>query len=183
MNQDGLYILKQDDATPVADAFRNSQLTFAEVDILSSESYRDMKDDFGIIPCPKYDETVEGYPSLVDAACNLFVVPVSVSDADRASAVLEALAYYGWKDVLPAYYDVALSVKFARDDDSVKMLDIIRDNRSFDIGYYCGPLPGSISSTGWNLCKTDDHNFASFYAANIDAAQAVVDQINEQFTK
>ena len=142
-----------------------------------------MKDDFGIIPCPKYDETVEGYPSLVDAKCNLFVVPVSVSDADRVSAVLEALAYYGWKDVLPAYYDVALSVKFARDDDSVKMLDIIRDNRSFDIGYYCGPLPMTISSTGWNLCKTDDHNFASFYAANIDAAQAVVDQINEQFTK
>ena len=66
---------------------------------------------------------------------------------------------------------------------SVKMLDIIRDNRSFDIGYYCGPLPMTISSTGWNLCKTDDHNFASFYAANIDAAQAVVDQINEQFTK
>ena len=63
------------------------------------------------------------------------------------------------------------------------MLDIIRDNRSFDIGYYCGPLPMTISSTGWNLCKTEDHNFASFYAANIDAAQAVVDQINEQFSK
>ena len=183
MNQDGLYILKQDDTTPISDAFRDSKLTFAEVDIKSSENYREMNDDFGIIPCPKYDESVEGYPSLVDASCNLFVVPVSVSDADRVSAVLEALAYYGWKDVLPAYYDVALSVKFARDDDSVKMLDIIRDNRSFDIGYYCGPLPMTISSTGWNLCKTEDHNFASFYAANIDAAQAVVDEINEQFTK
>lgn len=183
MNQDGLYILKQDDTTPISDAFRDSKLTFAEVDIKSSENYREMNDDFGIIPCPKYDESVEGYPSLVDASCNLFVVPVSVSDADRVSAVLEALAYYGWKDVLPAYYDVALSVKFARDDDSVNMLDIIRDNRSFDIGYYCGPLPMTISSTGWNLCKTEDHNFASFYAANIDAAQAVVDEINEQFTK
>lgn len=183
MSQDGLYILMQDDTAPVADAFRDSMLTFAEVDIKSSEKYREMKDDFGIIPCPKYDEKVEGYPSLVDAACNLFVVPVSVSDADRVSAVLEALAYYGWKDVLPAYYDVALSVKFARDDDSVEMLDIIRDNRSFDIGYYCGPLPMTISSTGWNLCKTEDHNFSSFYAASIDAAQVVVDQINEQFTK
>ena len=183
MSQDGLYILMQDDTAPIADAFRDSMLTFAEVDIKSSEKYREMKDDFGIIPCPKYDEKVEGYPSLVDAACNLFVVPVSVSDADRVSAVLEALAYYGWKDVVPTYYDVALSVKFARDDDSVEMLDIIRDNRSFDIGYYCGPLPMTINSTGWNLCKTEDHNFSSFYAASIDAAQAVVDQINEQFTK
>lgn len=183
MNQDGLYILMQDDATPIQTAFRDSKLTFAEVDILSTENYRDMKDDFGIIPCPKYDENVEGYPSLVDAKCNLFVVPVSVSDSDRVSAVLEALAYYGWRDVLPAYYDVALSVKFARDNDSIEMLDIIRENRSFDIGYYCGTLPMTISSTGWNLCKTEDHNFSSFYAANIDAAQAVVDQINEQFAK
>ena len=29
MNQDGLYIRKQDGSTPIADAFRNSQLTFA----------------------------------------------------------------------------------------------------------------------------------------------------------
>ena len=91
MSQDGLYILKQDDTTPISDAFRDSKLTFAEVDIRSSENYREMNDDFGIIPCPKYDESVEGYPSLVDASCNLFVVPVSVSDADRVSAVLEAL--------------------------------------------------------------------------------------------
>lgn len=29
MNQDGLYILKQDDTTPISDAFRDSKLTFA----------------------------------------------------------------------------------------------------------------------------------------------------------
>lgn len=141
MNSEGLCILKQDDGEPISTAFRNSNLTFVEMGVDSSEGFRDMKDDFGIIPCPKYDDQVEGYPSLVDAACNLFVVPVTVSDPDRASAVLEALAYYGWKDVVPAYYDVALSVKFARDDDSVTMLDIIRANRTFDIGYYCGTIP------------------------------------------
>ena len=183
MSQDGLYILMQDDITPISNAFRDSKLTFVEMGANSSEGFRDMKDDFGIIPCPKYDEEVEGYPSLVDASCNLLVVPVIAQDPDRTSAILEALAYYGWKDVLPAYYDVALSVKFARDEDSVAMLDIIRANRSFDIGYYCGTIPMSISSIGWQLCKTADHNFSSYFASNITAAKGEVDKINEQFTK
>ena len=183
MSQDGLYIQLKDGSGPITDAFRDSKLTFAEVSIGSAETYRDMKDDFGIIPCPKYDESVEGYPSLVDAGCNLFVVPVIASDPARTSAVLEAMAYYGWKDVLPAYYDVALSVKFARDDDSIEMLDIIRANRTYDIGYYCGTIPMTISSIGWQLCKTSDHNFSSYYAANIASAQAKIDEINEQFAK
>ena len=183
MSQDGLYILMQDDTAPISYAFRDSKLTFVEMGANSAEGFRDMKDDFGIIPCPKYDEDVEGYPSLVDASCNLLVVPVIAEDPDRTSAVLEALAYYGWKDVLPAYYDVALSVKFARDEDSIEMLDIIRDNRSFDIGYYCGTIPMSISSIGWQLCRTADHNFSSYYASNITAAQGEIDKINEQFTK
>ena len=165
MSQDGLYILMQDDITPISNAFRDSKLTFVEMGANSSEGFRDMKDDFGIIPCPKYDEEVEGYPSLVDASCNLLVVPVIAQDPDRTSAILEALAYYGWKDVLPAYYD------------------IIRANRSFDIGYYCGTIPMSISSIGWQLCKTADHNFSSYFASNITAAKGEVDKINEQFTK
>ncbi len=183
MNQNGLYILMQDDSTPIKNAFRDGKITFYETLVSNAAAFRDMNDDFGIIPCPKYDEEVDGYPSLVDASCNLYVVPVIASDPDRTSAVLEALAYYGWKDVVPTYYDVALSVKFARDEDSVEMLDIIRENRCFDIGYYCGTIPMTINSIGFQLCKTSDHNFSSYYAANIASAQAKVDEINEQFTK
>ena len=36
---------------------------------------------------------------------------------------------------VPAYYDVALTGKHIRDEDSAEMLDIILDGRVFDLGY------------------------------------------------
>ena len=38
------------------------------------------------------------------------------------------------KKVIPAYYDVVLKSKYARDEKSVEMLDIIYDNRICDLG-------------------------------------------------
>ena len=135
MNQDGLYILKQDDATPVADAFRNSQLTFAEVDILSSESYRDMKDDFGIIPYPKYDENQKDYHSTSLDEFSMFVIPIDAPDMDKTAFITEALCAESYKKVVPVFYDVVLKTKNARDNDSAQMIDIIRDGLVFDWGY------------------------------------------------
>jgi hypothetical protein len=36
--------------------------------------------------------------------------------------------------VTPAYYDVALSGKFTRDEESAEMLEIIRRHRVYDFG-------------------------------------------------
>ncbi|MBO5649185.1 MAG: hypothetical protein J6S76_04665, partial [Clostridia bacterium] len=35
----------------------------------------------------------------------------------------------------PAYYDVALKVKGARDEESIKMLDMIKESCVFDFGF------------------------------------------------
>ena len=182
-NENGMTIIKQDNSSLVRDAFIEGRLAFCDGLLNAAQTYRDMNDDFGIIPCAKFDESVEGYPSLVDAYCGLLLVPITASDASRTSAVLEAMAYYGWRDVVPAYYDIALSVKFARDDDSVEMLDIIRENRCFDIGYYCGSIPSELNSIGYNLTKSNDHNFASYYASIKDSAQAKIDEINQKYMK
>ena len=37
--------------------------------------------------------------------------------------------------LIPAYYDIALKTKFARNDESGKMLDLIFANRMYDIGH------------------------------------------------
>lgn len=95
-----------------------------------------MDEDFGIIPWPKYDETIDNYYANVDAGCNLFIVPVTNPDPEKASVILEALAYESYLTVIPTYYDVVLTTKFTRDAESVEMLDIIRAGRVFDIGYY-----------------------------------------------
>ena len=56
----------------------------------------------------------------------------------------------------PAYYDVAITTKSARDTESVAMLDIIFANRVFDLGqiYNWGDMQGLVDSLT-NSGKTD----------------------------
>ncbi len=46
--------------------------------------------------------------------------------------MLEALACESRKTVLPAYYEIALKARYTRDSQSVKILDMIMDNRRSD---------------------------------------------------
>jgi hypothetical protein len=100
-----------------------------------AENLRDMTDDYGILPYPKYDENQENYRSVVQDTAALTCVPVTCSILDTASAVLEALAYYSYYDVTPVYYESALKVKYSRDEITPKVIDIIRDSAMTDTSY------------------------------------------------
>lgn len=144
---------------------------------------RDMKDDFGIVPWPKYDESSDGYAANVDAGTDLFVVPITTADAERTSIILEALCAEGYRSVIPAYYEVALQKKYTRDDISVKMIDIIKDSRVFDIGYFFGDLGGWFSWAGKALYDYKDQNFSSFYAKYEAGVNASIKKISEKYGK
>jgi hypothetical protein len=109
-----------------------------------------MDDEFGIVPYPKYD-TDDNYATITDGGAPLLIMPVTVSDPERTGAITEALCAYGAKLVIPAFYDKALKTKYARDDDSEEMMDIIKDSRVFDLGYLAG---GELQSTGYELANS-----------------------------
>jgi hypothetical protein len=72
---------------------------------------------------------------------SMFCTPVTVQNTEKVGAVIEALAAESRKSVLPAFYDIALKTKYARDDDSAEMIDIIRDGISYNFGVeYVVPL-------------------------------------------
>lgn len=123
-------------------------------------AYRSMDDDFGILPYPKYDEDDE-YASVINGIAHLTLIPVTVSDPERTGAITEALCAYGSKYVIPAFYDVSLKTKSARDDESEEMMDIVKESIIYDIGYVAG---GPYQSVGRSLALADSHDFASFYA-------------------
>ena len=139
---------------------------------------RDMKDDFGIIPWPKFDETLDRYYTNVDAGCNLICVPITVGNPECISVVLEAMAYDSYKNVIPTYYDVVLQTKYTRDEESPEMLDLIREGRVYDIGYYYEGFVGEISSIGACLATEADHSFSTFYAKYETKAIAKLEEIN-----
>lgn len=94
---------------------------------------RDAEVEFGILPYPKYDEDQVNYYSRIEGA-ELFGIPKTNTNLEMTGVILESMACASYNDVVPAYYDVALKVKYTRDEESAEMLDIIFENRIFDYG-------------------------------------------------
>lgn len=179
LKNNGCLLLKQDDSSPISNAFSDGNLLFMEATVNDAKSYRDMEDDFGIIPVPKFYADMDNYCTSVDAGVNLFVVPITASNAERTSVILEALAYESYKNTIHSYYDIALGAKYARDEDSVEMLDIIRETRFYDSEYFHGTTV--FGSIGWELSKMSEPNFASYYAQNEESAITKLKELNESY--
>ena len=96
---------------------------------------RDMKQDYGILPYPKYDKAQENYRTASRTTHSAISMPVTCSDRDKAFATLEAFAAANHEYVIPTYYETALKTKYSRDDESAEMYDLILSSLSLDFGY------------------------------------------------
>jgi len=102
------------------------------------QDYRNTDVDFGIVPFPKYDEAQETYRTCVAQSGSIIGLPVTVSDPDRSGFILEAMAAESVETIIPAFYDICLTGKYVRDEESADMLDIIIENKIYDLGYIFG---------------------------------------------
>lgn len=100
-----------------------------------TDQLRDMKSDYGIVPMPKLDETQENYTTFVHNGFTVFAIPTTCGIADTVAPFLEAMCAESYRSVTPAYYDVALKVKYARDEEAAAMLDIATQSIFLDFGY------------------------------------------------
>lgn len=126
-------------------------------------SMRASETDFGILPIPKYTEDQNGYSCIVSVhTSSLLSVPATVSNPERTGILLEALAAESKYTLQEAYYDVALKTKFARDDESSEMLDLIFDNRVFELGDLINP--GGIRDLVLTAAANRSGSIASLYA-------------------
>lgn len=136
----------------ISTALKESKTLFGTEVIAFVRSYRDNEEDFGILPFPKYNSDVERYNSYI--AVNSFVMTIgnNCSELERTGVIVETLAAKGAEILTPAYYDGQLSSKFARDEESGEMLDIIFENRCYDLGVFFnwGSAYSSLQSTTVN---------------------------------
>jgi len=116
-------------------AFNENRILLFDTSMARVQLYRDMEADFGIVPPPKRDETQKEYISnLTVYWTNSLAIPVTLGDIERTGIITDALAAESLYTVIPAYYDIQLKTKLARDDESSEMLDILFAGRKFDLG-------------------------------------------------
>ena len=125
-----------DDDKFIVTAFPAGKALFATEVVAHSRNYAENEYDYGIVPFPKYDTTIERYLSYVADYSNVVVVGFDNADTDRTSAVLETMGAYGHTMLTPVYYEEQLKSRFARDPKTPEMLDIIFQNRSYDLGVF-----------------------------------------------
>ncbi|MHB1152518.1 MAG: hypothetical protein ACYCWE_16585 [Eubacteriales bacterium] len=156
-----------EDAATMFKMFKANQALFMMWEFTATDELRSMESDFGIIPYPKWDENQEGYGTYMQDGHTLLCVPITNLNLDMTGAVTEALAAESYRYVTPAYFEVALQVKYSRDDESVAMLQLVKDSIKYNFGYVylvdAFWVMRTLMNANGNKGSTD---FASYYAKN-----------------
>ncbi len=183
VGNDNLFV--PDDSTYLYDIFKEQRALFLQTAVSRVIStYRDAEFIYGILPIPMYDEDQDHYITNMSFAYSLYMVPLDVDEAraDRAGAVMECLGSAGYKLVSPALFETALKVKYANDQDSAEMYDIIRAGATFDIGrVFNDSFGGKTYSLFRGACKNNNTDWASTFETNKASLESVLEQLNEVY--
>lgn len=158
--------------------FENGRSLFYSSHLARIIYLRGMQDDFGILPIFKWDEN-QDYQTTTNDAISLFCVPVTCEHFEATCATMEALAEEGYYSVQPSFYDVALQGKFTRDEESGEMMDIIKDSITFSFEMIYASNMNYMQNMINDLIKTQNTNWASYYATNKNTWQASLDNLVE----
>ncbi len=102
--------------------------------LYASQYAREMKDDYGILPCPKSSDAQANYRTLIVDTVPIFGISAYSEHVAASAYVLEALCAENSRTVKKVYYDEALKFKYTRDEESAEMIDLIRDSMIMDFG-------------------------------------------------
>lgn len=177
---DGFTIATSDYFDKEISAFIGGNYLFAPTWFRHAEQFREMQTDYGIICMPKYDAEAE-YTTLVHNGTTIYVSPVTSKKLDMIGAVCEAMAFYNYKGVTPAYYEVALKVKYSRDDKTAQMLDLINDSAFTNFGYVYASMMDSLPYFR-SFVKAGATDYTSWYKSKEAAALAALEKIVNVYT-
>ncbi len=140
--------------------FMNNRALFIGAEIkAAANEMRDMENEFGLLPVPKYDTNQDNYVTNMYWGTHLMSIPVTCTDVERAAIVMDTLNYEANEKVLPVYYE-RVCYKGLKDNDSIDMLKIIRETRYLNWGLAYGWL---------DSCEPTVHNNLLIGNANISA--------------
>ena len=135
-----------------------------------------MKDDYGVLPEPKLDESQDTYKTSVQDHCAMIALQKNCTDTERTGTILEAMAALNYDNITPKLYDVIASTRNVRDNESAGIVNLIIRNRVFDIGMYLFDDYSRLIITGGGK------NIASFFAEKESAAVSTLKSYTSKYS-
>lgn len=161
----------------------NAQATFKENRALFRQEYiyniyqiRDMETNFGLLPAPKYDESQTNYYSAVHTThSSATCVPTTNNRIELTGAILEDMAYQSYITIRPAFYDNTLVGRFARNEDTVEMLNLIYANINTDLSLAMATTGLTIDADMRAIYTEDRSEFMSAIAASKELNATIIE--------
>ncbi len=142
---------------------------------------RDMEDDYGIIPVPKYDEAQTDYITFGNAHVPGYVaLPMNNERGEINGIVLNTMGYISKRDVQPLINEVLLKGKAARDEASQHMIDLIYHDMYLDLNSSYNFGDSFILLRDVTMGKKE--NFSSQWAKTEKRATKALDNFYEQYS-
>ncbi len=116
--------------------FEEEKALLAGCGVINIEKLREVEFDFGLLPDPKKDEAQEDYFTCSNAG-EVLTLPLSANPEhyENVGIIMEALSFASEDTIIPAYKEIILKSRYARDEESSEMLDICFSTITFEMGY------------------------------------------------
>lgn len=168
--------------TKIVEAFEEGRALFLAEITGYLGRFREMNDNFGVVPYPKLDSTQDRYYTTNDPCIMVFSIPAysyKTDQLERTGILFEALCCESYNLIRPAYYIDVLSGKQTRDPGDYEMLDLIRNSRVYDFGLFNNL--GSISSLFNTLASTKNPKVASMLKSGTKSGLKALNKILEKY--
>ncbi len=140
----------------------------------SLKKLRDMDDEFGIVPFPKYDESQENHITYIATYAAMCGIPITNSDPERTGVILENLCAESHGDLREAYVDTTLNFKYIRDEESKEMLNLILSTGRFNLCDLLGV--SAVKDAVANAMSSGNADVASVIAKTMKVADKMLDK-------
>lgn len=139
--------------------------------------------EYGIVPQPKLTADQANYSTNVGHPFTMYGISVGVKgdDIDACSATLEQMACESYKRVTPAVFESAMKIKYASDETTTEMYDILRGTVVFDLGRLYSTQIGDVYKTVRQQILSNSKTFASQYKITAKMMEAGIKTILAAF--
>ncbi|MCL2816731.1 MAG: hypothetical protein FWD23_19195, partial [Oscillospiraceae bacterium] len=160
--------------------FANNQGLFNWNEFHSIPNLREMETDFGILPMPLYDDRQERYYHSVNPhVAQMMSIPITNPEAEKTGAVVQHMSAVSKNILTPAYYDISLKGKHARDEESIMTMDLIFGTMTYDPGYMNNW--GNLAQFTLNMVDSYKSDLASQYEKLEPKAQGALEKMIDKY--
>ena len=160
--------------------FPSGRALFLGGELKDAQVFRDMDNEFGVVPLPKYDEGQDQYYTTLDYQMMTFAIPYTQKSPEDAALLLDALSFETHTAILDLFLGNRIEQKGLRNADSIEMLHVIYDGLGIDLGE-AFDLFGTLSSDIKNNIPQGKTEFSSLIEKNKKPIVKQMEKLQENF--